>query len=291
MAELGNAGRKAAEELLRESMTRPTEARIYDYYLGGACNFAVDRDFARAQIAKYPDMPMIAQENRAFLSRVVSYLLDHGIRQFVDIGSGVPTEGNVHQIADTQAPGAARVVYVDHDPIAHAHARLLLDRDGDPRRHAALLGDLVDTPALWSQIVDTGLIDLTQPVALLLVAVLHFVPDEREPLRAVRHLTAQLPPGSMLALSHATADGLPTTQRAAAEGVRSDYQDKATNPGVFRTREDISAFFGDWPLLAPGLVWTPLWHKGTTPTYTDDPARAFILAGLAHTPEPRSANA
>lgn len=262
-------------------MNRPSEARVYDYYLGGGCNFEVDREFARAQIARYPDMPLIAQQNRAFLGRAVRHLIRRGIRQFVDIGSGVPTAGNVHQIAEETAPGSARVVYVDHDPIAHAHAQILLGRDGDPQRHTALHGDLIDTAAVWERVLATGLIDLDEPVALLLVAVLHFIPDHRDPAAAVRYLQAQLPSGSVLVLSHATADGLPPAQRAAAEGVRSDYEHQATNPGVFRSHAEITELFGGWPLLDPGLVWTPLWHQDSAPGYSGDPSRAFILAGLA----------
>ncbi|HEX4224843.1 MAG TPA: SAM-dependent methyltransferase, partial [Pseudonocardiaceae bacterium] len=115
-----------AKAVLRESENRPSEARVYDYFLGGAANFEVDREFAEAQIARYPDMPMIASENRRFLHRAVRYLAEHGVRQFVDIGSGVPTEGNVHQIAEEVLPGRCRVVYIDRDPIAHAHAQILL---------------------------------------------------------------------------------------------------------------------------------------------------------------------
>jgi O-methyltransferase involved in polyketide biosynthesis len=271
-------------ESLRNSLDRPSEARVYDYYLGGACNFAVDRDFGKAQIARYPDMPMIARENRAFLQRSVRHLVAAGVRQFVDIGSGLPTAGNVHEVADQALPGATRVVYVDHDPVAHSHAQLLLREAGDPARHAALWADLMDTEELWDQVRGTGLIKPSEPVGLLLVAMLHFVPDERDPRRAVRWLQDQLVSGSFLVLSHATGEALPESALRAAEQVRVDYEQQATNPGVFRGRSAVTDFFGDWPLIEPGLVWTPQWPDMTAPGYTGELARAFILAGVATRP-------
>lgn len=281
-----DTGERAAgpEDALRRSVDRPSEARVYDYYLGGASNFQVDRDFAQAQIARYPDMPLIARENRAFLQRAVRYLVAAGVRQFLDVGSGLPTEGNVHQIADEEAPGETRVIYVDRDPIAHTHAGRLLRESGDPARHVALRADLLDTADLWRQVTDTGLFDLSEPVALLLAAVVHFVPDERKPQDSVRWLQDQLAPGSFLVLSHATGEQLSTSQREAAEGVRSQYEEKAANPGVFRTRQEVAALFGDWPLVEPGLVWTPQWPDPASTRFQGDPARAFISAGVARRP-------
>ncbi|HEV3361123.1 MAG TPA: SAM-dependent methyltransferase [Pseudonocardiaceae bacterium] len=274
-----------AKAVLRESENRPSEARVYDYFLGGAANFEVDREFAEAQIAKYPDMPMIASENRRFLHRAVRYLAEHGIRQFVDVGSGVPTEGNVHQIAEEVLPGQCRVVYVDRDPIAHAHAQLLLREDGDPARHRALRADLLETHDLWRQVGETGLIDFDEPVALLIVAVLHFIKNEREPDKAVEFLRSKLASGSYLVISHASGEGLSAGQQNAAERVRSDYESQAANPGVFRKHDQIEEFFGGWPLVPPGLVWTPEWHdENFVSGFTEDPARAFIMAGVARKP-------
>jgi O-methyltransferase involved in polyketide biosynthesis len=270
----------SAAEILNASEGKPSEARVYDYYLGGAANFEVDRAFAEAAIARFPEIGMIARENRRFLGRAVRFLLDEGIRQFVDIGSGIPTVGNVHQIAEQHAPGAASVVYVDHDPIAHAHAQILLDRDGDPTRHVSLRADLLDTEELWRQVLDTRLVDLSQPVALLTVAVLHFVTEDKDPGSAMAWLRAQLGSGSYLVLSHATAEGLPAPAREAAERVRTSYEEEATNPAVFRSREQITALFGDWPLVEPGLVWTPQWRPDAGSEFAGDATRAFILAGV-----------
>ena len=182
-------------------------------------------------------------------------------------------------------PGQCRVVYVDRDPIAHAHAQLLLRENGDHARHRALRGDLLDTQNLWWQVNSTGLIDFAEPVALLIVAVLHFIKDDQEPQKALEFLRSKLAPGSYLVLSHASGEGLSTGQRNAAERVRSDYESQAANPGVFRRRERIAEFFGGWPLVPPGLVWTPEWHDDNFVSgFTDDPARAFIMAGVARKP-------
>ena len=282
---------RAAEmkALIDDSTSKPSEARVYDYYLGGACNWAIDREFAEQQIARYPDMPMIARENRRFLYRAVAHLLRLGVRQFVDIGSGVPTAGNVHQIAEQEAPGQARVVYIDHDPIAHAHSTILLEQDGDPARHRALCADLLDYSELWSQVLDTGVIEASQPIALLMVAVLHFVKPDREPEQAVEFYRDKLPPGSYLVLSHATSDGLSPQARAAAEQVRASYEKSATNPGWFRSRSELEVFFGGWPIIGPGITWTASWTDGTSPDsavveFDGDPARSFILAGIARKP-------
>jgi O-methyltransferase involved in polyketide biosynthesis len=229
-------------------------------------------------------MPMIARENRSFLQRAVRHLVAAGIRQFVDIGSGLPTAGNVHQVADQEAPGETRVVYVDHDPVAHSHAQGLLREEGDPARHTALWADLLATRDLWDQVLGTGLIRPDEPIGLLLVAVLHFVPDERQPARAVRWLQDQVVPGSFLVLSHATGEALPASARQAAGRVRADYEEQAANPGVFRSRAEVADFLGDWPLVAPGLVWTPQWPDPTAPGYSGELARAFILGGVAKKP-------
>jgi O-methyltransferase involved in polyketide biosynthesis len=276
---------KELKALLDSSTSKPSEARVYDYWLGGACNWAVDREFAEHAIARYPDMPMIAQENRKFLYRAVSNLLRGGVRQFVDIGSGVPTAGNVHQVAERENPGEARVVYIDHDPIAHAHATILLDEDGDPDRHRALCADLLDYRSLWRQVLDTGVIDPGQPIALLMVAVLHFIKPDKRPEDAVAFYRDQLPPGSFLVISHGSGDGLSQEQLAAAEKVRASYEENATSAGWFRSRAEIERFFGGWPLVEPGITWTATWSDGVIPVdFGGDPARSFILAGVAEKP-------
>src|SRR4051794_27903094 len=186
-------------------MTRPSAARMYDYYLGGAHNFGVDREVASKMLALFPDGAMIAQANRAFLHRTVRYMLDRGVRQFLDIGSGIPTSGNVHETAQQVEP-EARVLYVDHDPVAVAHSELLLR---DEPRADVLQADLRRPDEIFEAPQLRDLLDLSQPVGVLMIAVLHFVAPEDEPEAFVGRLRELLPAGSHLAISHGTGQGRP----------------------------------------------------------------------------------
>ncbi len=275
------------DQLLAESQDKPHEGRVYDYYLGGAANFEVDREFAKAQITAYPDLPWLARQNRKWVARVVRYLLAQGIRQFVDLGSGLPTEGNVHQAADLIAPGECRVVYVDHDPVAFAHASLVLELNGDADRHAPVCADVTDAERLWPAILSTGVIDPDQPIGVLLASVLHFVPSGMNPAAAVAYYRERVPSGSYLALSHGTYDGLSAEQQEQLRKVAEDY-DRTTAGATLRSREQIRGFFGDWPLVEPGLVWTADWvpiGAAVDQIAGDlDPSRARLLAAVAVKP-------
>jgi hypothetical protein len=186
-------------------LSRPSAARVYDYYLGGSHNLEVDRRMAREAISLWPDLPEIMQTNRAFLRRSVRYLTGQGITQFLDVGSGIPTVGNVHEAA-RQADPRARVVYVDSDPLAVAHSRAILAGDEHP---AVVHADVREPETiLWDPTVRTTL-DLDRPIAVLMVAVLHFVSDEHDPFGAVARVRDRLAPGSHLVLSHASAEGVP----------------------------------------------------------------------------------
>jgi O-methyltransferase involved in polyketide biosynthesis len=263
-------------------VTRPSVARVYDYILGGANNFAVDRQFAKLQLDTFPDVKLAMATNRAFLGRAVREAVRAGFRQFVDIGSGLPSVGNVHEIADRTDPEAScRVVYIDNEPIAVQHAAILLDRDADPTRHHAIAADFYDYEHLWQQVVDTGLIDLSQPVCLLAVALLHFMPADTHPERALAWYRGQLPSGSWLVLSHVSNDEQPSEAAAAAV---ANYA-RSSNPVVFRTRSEVSSLFGDFDLLAPGLTWAPAWRPDPGVTHdVDDPALSKILVGVAEKP-------
>ncbi len=184
---------------------RPSAARVYDYYLGGSHNFAVDREMAREAIADWPELPRIMQDNRAFMRRAVRLCVAAGIDQFLDVGSGIPTAGNVHEVAQAENP-AARVVYVDIDPVAVAHARALL---ADDPRTGVVHADFLDVNAVLDAPDTRTVLDLDRPVALLAVALLHFVGDERRPGEALARYRDALVPGSHLVLSHASADGVP----------------------------------------------------------------------------------
>ena len=237
----------------------PHPARIYDYWLGGKDNFPPDRAAAEHAISASPDIPAAARENRAFLQRAVRLCAAAGIRQFIDIGSGLPARGNVHDVVHESAPDA-RVVYIDNDPIVLAHGRALL---ADNRTTTVLTGDLRDLDELLDRPELRKLIDMAQPVAVLLVAVLHFVSDE-EARAAVEAVHGRLAPGSYLLVSHSTAEGNP--ERAAAVARTWDQTDSRIR---LRGRAEVEAYFDGWDLLEPGVQFVPLWRpEGSTENTT-----------------------
>lgn len=248
-------------------LDRPNAARIYDYLLGGAANFETDRVFADQLLEMVPQARLAAKMNRAFLRRAVRFCVEAGITQFLDIGSGVPTAGNVHEIAPD-----ATVLYVDNEPVAVTHSELLLR---DNPRASVMLGDLTDPEPILAH----PAIDYTKPVGLLMVAVLHFIPEETNPRAAVARYIDALPSGSYVALSH----GVERTPIPGSEDVDRLYEQSA-NPGVRRTLDEVTAFFGDLELVEPGLVWTPQWRPESPDDVLDDPASALVMAGVARKP-------
>lgn len=269
---------------LAESVDKVSVGRVYDYLLGGVHNYAVDQEFAERQIEHIPDIRDFARANRAFLRRAVRFAAESGIRQFVDIGSGLPTQGNVHEIADEVAPGQCHVVYIDNEPIAHAHAEILLEKTADPQRHRAIDADFLDGSKLWRRVLDTGLIDPEQPVALLAVALLHFMPEDTAPGETLADYLRRLPPDSLLALSHIHIDPDDAETLAATEQVENSYRKQANSPAVPRSRADITTFFDDLELVDPGLVWLPQWRPDGDEKHQDEPYRSHGLAGVARKP-------
>lgn len=240
-----------------DAANRPNVARMYDYYLGGEHNFAPDREAAERILSIFPDTGVAAQSNRHFLRRAVRYALDRGVRQFLDIGAGLPTQGNVHEVVHSVAP-EARVVYVDYDEVAVEYARGLLG--GSPRT-AVVRGDLRRPDELLAHPDVTGMIDFTEPVAVLLVAVLHFVRDDENPYAAVRRLRDATVPGSHLLLSHLTSDGAPPLPAQAGQAV---YQ-RSSAPLVPRTHADVLRFLDGYDLVEPGLVRVAEWRPDGEP--------------------------
>jgi hypothetical protein len=244
-------------------LDRPSVARVYDWYLGGTANWAIDREFGKKVLSHFPVVRTMAIANRLFLHRVVRHLARLGVRQFVDIGAGVPTMGPTHQVADEVAPGS-KVVYIDNEPVAVAHSQVLLEQHGDLTRHAAINGDLRDPDRLWQRVVETGVIDLGEPVALLMIAVLHF----RQPGPngvdvgpiAVARYRELLSSGSYLAISHLTDESVPEEFVAKAASTKQIYDETSSSTVVYRSHQDIGALFGDFELVEPGMCWTPSWH-------------------------------
>jgi SAM-dependent methyltransferase len=254
----------------------PSVSRIYDYYLGGSHNFEVDRAAARKAMEFMPGLPKVMQANRAFMRRAVRFAADEGIDQFLDIGSGIPTFGNVHEIAQSARPGA-RVVYVDHDPVAVAHSQAVLQGNEDADVVAA---DLLKPQEILVSAQVQRLIDLNRPVALLLVAILHFVEDADDPYRAVAELRDALAPGSMLVVTHAAFEKIPLP-REQAEGAVDVYKN-IRNPLIMRTREEIARFFEGYDMVEPGLVPMPEWRPDTAPE-DEDPYSFSAFGGVGRT--------
>ncbi|MER6710208.1 MULTISPECIES: SAM-dependent methyltransferase [unclassified Streptomyces] len=254
----------------------PSVSRMYDYYLGGSHNFEVDREAARRAMEFMPGLPKIMQANRAFMRRAVRYAADQGITQFLDIGSGIPTFGNVHEIAQAASPGA-HVVYVDHDPVAVAHSQAVLEGNEDA---AVVAADLRKPQEILRSPEVERLIDLNQPVALLLVAILHFVEDEDDPYGAVAELREALAPGSLLVLTHASYEGIPLPPERAGGAV--DVYEDIRNPLIMRSREEIARFFEGYDMVEPGLVAMPRWRPDTTPE-DEDPYAFSGFAGVGRT--------
>ena len=236
----------------------PNVARMYDYLLGGKDNFAADREAAKRSAAVVPQLPWMAQENRRFLGRVVRFCASQGITQFIDIGSGLPTMENVHEVAG-QVVAEPRVVYVDHDPVVVRHAEALL---ATPRTEA-LSGDLTRPAEILADAAATGVIDLARPVAVLIIGILHFISDEADPASAIAALRRAIAPGSYLALSHIQ---LAPGQLDGDEPITAVTRElKQARKGIphgngGRSRDEIAAFFGDMTLVPPGLTEVWDWH-------------------------------
>jgi SAM-dependent methyltransferase len=248
-------------------MTVPNAARVYDYGLGGYHNFAVDREFADQLIAAWPGITHVAHTNRAYLGRVVRHLSDLGIRQFLDIGSGIPTVGNVHEVAP-----AARVAYVDIDEVAVSHGQAILA--GHPLA-TAVRGDLRRPASILADDRVRALIDFSEPVAVLLVAVLHFVADEDDPAAIVRELAGALAPGSYVAVSHFTA--------AADLGTEHDQvtrlYDRTPTSVRTRTPAQVAALLSGLELVPPGIVPITRWHPD--PSLPPEDEQRSVLGAVA----------
>ncbi|MFF9065564.1 SAM-dependent methyltransferase [Streptomyces sp. NPDC014891] len=251
----------------------PSVSRMYDFYLGGSHNFEVDREAARKAMEFMPGLPKVMQANRAFMRRAVRHAVDNDVTQFLDIGSGIPTFGNVHEVARAADP-AARVVYVDHDPVAVAHSRAVLAGDEGAAVVAADLrkpADILRSPEV------SRLLDLERPVALLLVAVLHFLEEEDRPHEAVTELLDALAPGSLLVITHASYEGIPLSEEQAG-GTVGVYRN-IRSPLVMRSGAEITRFFAGTELIEPGLVPMPLWRPDS-PVEEEDPYAFSGFAGV-----------
>ena len=255
--------------------TVPNVARIYDFLLQGKDNYAADREAARRLLEAVPGAACAARENRRFLGRAVWFLArEAGIRQFLDIGTGLPTLGNVHEVAHAADP-LSHIAYVDNDPVVVTHANALL---ADSVRVTAVQADLRGPDHLLSRSAVRAVIDFSQPVAVLMVAVLHFVADREDPWSIVRTYMSMMVPGSYLVISHVTGDGTP------AEAIRqaAEIYQHSSAPGIARSRAQIARFFHGLHMVAPGLVAPGYWR---CPAPAADPGPVLFYAGIGRKPD------
>lgn len=250
----------------------PSAARIYDYALGGAHNFAVDRAAGEALAAVLPEGLDVARANRAFLQRAVRYCCAQGIRQFLDLGSGIPTVGNVHEIAHQVDP-ACRVVYVDNDPVAVHHTREMLSGLDTAD---VVQADMRDPATVLDAEPTRRLLDRSRPIALMMVAVLHYVSRADDAKAIVGRYLSVLAPGSYLVVSHTTEDPRPHI----AAQIKKIFDSTAT-PVTHRTREEVADLFEGLELVEPGVVWTPQWRPvDDGELLSDTPERSATFAAV-----------
>ncbi len=266
-------------------MSRPHPARMYDYFMGGKTNYTADREAADQAAAAWPSVPVAARANRAYMHRAAHQLASQGFRQFLDVGTGIPTEPNLHNVVQSVAP-EARVVYTDNDPIVLTHARALMQ--GTPEgRTAYVEADVTKPEAILESAELTETLDLTRPVALSLHALCHFLPDDRDPYGIVARLLDALPSGSALSITHITADLDP-----GGIGQIADSYRKSGIPAQARSRQEVARFFDGLELLDPGIALAHRWrpdvqvlpgHDLPAPEEATD-AEISIWAGVAVKP-------
>jgi hypothetical protein len=257
----------------------PSAARVYDYLLGGKDNYPADRVVAESMIAQLPNVRLAVQWNRAFLRRVVRYLVcEAGIRQIVDVGAGLPSAGNTHEIA-LDADPATRVVYVDHDPVVLAHARNMLH--GVPNA-AIVEHDLLAPDEILADPALRNLIDFSQPTAVLLLSILHFVSDEDDPAALIARLLDPFPAGSHVAISHATPDAVPEVNDV------ERVFDEATEQAHVRSRADVAKLVAGMEIVEPGLAWPPEWRPDPGDQVPANAAESYYCVVVARKPGGRA---
>ncbi|WP_345349999.1 SAM-dependent methyltransferase [Actinoallomurus liliacearum] len=259
--------------------TMPNEARIMDYMLGGKDNFAADRAAAERALTLAPELPMMARESRGFLNRAVRFMAAAGIRQFVDVGCGLPTQGSVHEAARATAPDA-RVVYVDHDPLVVNHAQALLP---DSSRTAVIRADMRDPDELLAHPRLTELVDLTQPVGILLVGVLTVIPEDDVALRVVQGFRRAIASGSHVAITHPISDTRPEVTEKLAELYQDELIVRGSRRRNVRTLADVEPYFEGLQIAEPGIVKVPAWRPDSGVPAVD-PESFWAIAGVGRKP-------
>ncbi|MHA6800546.1 SAM-dependent methyltransferase [Bounagaea algeriensis] len=254
-------------------LEKPSAARCYDFYLGGAHNFEVDRELGREVMEVVPNIREIAQNNRAFMRRAVRYCLDRGVRQFLDLGSGIPTAGNVHEIVHAVDP-EARVVYVDNEPVAVAHSETMLAEEPNA---TVIQADMLDADKVVGAPETQRLLDFSRPVAVMMIAVVHFVDEDAQPGEIIRRYHERVAPGSYLGFSHVTGDDYPEGTRGLVE-----LYENSSNPGTLRSRSRVEQLLSDFSLVDPGVVYAPEWRPDAPGDVGDHPERSIVYGAVGY---------
>ena len=264
----------------RVDLDRPSAARIYDYFLGGAHNFEVDRHAADALAKVHPAIGLGMRANRSYLRRAVGHIAHSGVDQFLDLGSGIPTVGNVHEIAQRVNP-LARVVYVDIEPIAVTHANTILAGND---LAVAISADLREPYAVLNDPEVKALLDRSRPIGLIMAGVLQYVGDENDPVGMIRGYTDRMAPGSHIAMSHPSRDEL-TEERAAGATAASMMYDRTETPFHYRPKAEFEMFFAGLELIPPGIVHMWDWRPETGTTIGELNGRVTGFAGVGRKPD------
>ncbi|MGH3435646.1 MAG: SAM-dependent methyltransferase [Sciscionella sp.] len=256
-----------------DALKIPSAARLYDYYLGGNFNLEADRALAKQIYQVMPEMPYLARENRKFLQRAVRYCAELGISQYLDLGCGLPTVGPVHEIARKSRPDS-KVLYVDNEPVAVEYSKMILEGIQDVE---ILHMDFRNVEEVLNSEPARRLIDFTEPVALMMVSVWHFIPDSDHPADVLKRYRAALAPDSHLILSHVSGDTLDKVSGAA------DLYKNSQNPVTLRTRSEVTGMFAGFALVDPGVVFVPEWRP-ETPEDAEGAERCSFYGGVAQVP-------
>jgi hypothetical protein len=258
-------------------LNRPNAARMYDYLLGGYHNFAVDRMIVQKTLELFPDTALHARVSRRILARSVRFMVEQGIDQFLDIGSGIPTAGSSHEVARSLNP-EARVVYVDIDPVVVAHSKAILK---DTPNTAVLRGDVRRTEQIFKDESVVRLLDFNRPLGLVMILLLHFVNDDAEAYRCVAELRNKSVSGSYMILSHGTFEEAPADIVKLFQQITS----QTTTPHKYRSKAEIEAFFTGFEILEPGIVHLPLWHpESPDDPLLKEPGRSMSYVGMGRKP-------
>lgn len=257
-------------------VSRPNSARVYDWFIGGTHHYAIDREHGKKCLETLPTAAWLCQQNRKWLQRAVRYATERGISQFLDLGSGMPATGHVHEIAHALNPHA-RVIYVDNEPVAVAHSEIMLD---DVAYADMVAEDLRDPIAVLNHPTTQELLDFEKPIMVMMAAIVHFMSPEQQPQQIIDGYSHYLAPGSLLALSHDSGD----EQGDNLHKVVDLYKD-TTNPVYLRSRREVETLFAGWDLVEPGVVWTPQWRPDAPDDIPNHPEEAVLLAGVGRKPE------